>query len=629
MQNYATPAVRRFLFLDMPDFLSAQQYIVSDGYVNFTYIDTTSDFNQNKWLGQELGDTLIYFDDNTSINALLAVFGCIKAPHALVLSCNVSKIHSYFKRCLLIPKFNYIANSVLPAGQLFESMQQQQLEMYHAKKKLHSQKNITHLIGERGSGKSTLLGEWIAELINAGQQSIILCSPSASASKNTVDTMWRNLSNGLDVSRETFFFCSPENLKSKLNNGVVVIIDEAATLPKALLQSAVKYAQFHDFRLVLSTTLEGYEGTGQSYRLNYLQYYDKGSTIIKLKYPKRFAINDGLYQLCRQIYRPQVSLPANTTSDGIHLLNTKALRERGWTMACFALLQEAHYKTTPNDLARFYEKPALFVVMIDKGKLIAAAYALIEALPDDLCLDDIIRGTRRVKDAFTQQALIHAYGKIGLQTRREKNASFYMKPFTNSTILRISRIATDKNYRRQGIATQLLTTLKNRMNSYGFDYLSTSFSGSAVNIAFWLQQGFTPARVGLYPNKSNNEYAVLMLYSLTDNKIDQQHFAALCGRHLRYFYRTYTDEHWQKLLQYTESTVLHAEDLSPMQMLSNVVDYYLDINWVLPILWECFNKHLFDVDILISDELFSHYIKLRSTHQKDKKLLIKLLCLYQ
>ncbi|PID65666.1 MAG: hypothetical protein CR975_06300 [Gammaproteobacteria bacterium] len=648
---------RRLLLIDAVSIDAAQQQspvrkIIYAHPDSFTCIDTTRDFNQNKWLGQELKNTLIFFDDHTRVNALLAVLGCIKAPFFIILAANLSRIHSYFKRHILLPQLQKIADSQLPQrltsatalsivsretppaeqpSEVDNENLQAQLQLQRQLK----QAGIVHLIGERGSGKSTLLGDFIAKLYlqpATASLSICLCSPSAAASANTLQTLNRRIAPiKINVSRETFQFCPPEKLLAALHSAELIIIDEAATLAKSLIQQVQQHVTEQKKKLILSTTIEGYEGSGQSYRLNYLSPANNANKapacFIYLKTPKRFAPDDKIYQLGQQLSKPRKTrlyLPSKQVADGIFCLSTTQLRDYRWTTACFALLRDAHYKTTPNDLARFYDEPAWFMLNIQAGHLVAAIYAISEALPDDLPISAITRGTRRTKNAFTHQALIHAYGDIDKITNTA--SKFHVKPFAQSQILRISRVATDARYRRQGYATQLLTQLKSRAAAQGFDYLSTSFSASAPTTAFWLAQDFSPARIGLYANKYNHEYALLMLYALTsDSQAKQQLFSAYCARQLRYFSHDYNAAFFHSLLAAArQATPPPPGEKQLCLALENTTQYHLDIHWVLPLLADFVAEHRQQHPQLQSQlaALLTHKKRPRSQQQTDKAILV-------
>ncbi len=608
-----------------------------------TLIDTTRDFNQNKWLGQELGDTLIYFNDDSKMNGLLALFGCVKAGCRIILACDESGLNDYFKRVILLPQLKQLSlnNEMLTVGGRHHS-----LACGHSSitpflvpplPTFSSATAITHLVGERGSGKSTLLGQWLAQQLTQGKQQLLLSSPLLAASHNTLRVLARSLLQDLPlaidvecadaqtllsaihqvVSRETFDYCLPNALSHRMAEAQIILVDEAATLPKNLLQTLMTHVEAQEKTLLLATTIEGYEGTGQSYRLNYLQtHLNDGLThssvdnnngdsrnneghkcqqsVITLDTPKRFSADDPLYQLCQSLYRPTTAVAVSReTSDvlSIEVLTTQALRQRGWTAACFALLRQAHYKTTPNDLARFYSDEALFVVAIDKQRIVGAVCALPERLPDDISARAIFYGLRRAKNALTQQALLHAYGELSdsslASDKGKVEATGLAVP---RTILRISRIAVAKSYRRQHLATRLLATLQAHARGH-YDFLSTSFSGSAVTLRFWQSQHFVPVRIGLYPNKANAEYAVLMLQALTaEGQRLQQRCNILFNRHLRYFSASY-------LPQFTDLLADEQEEIASMvsretkdsalskalnEEIRSVVDYHRDINWALP-----------------------------------------------
>ncbi|PIE44595.1 MAG: hypothetical protein CSA45_06230, partial [Gammaproteobacteria bacterium] len=270
-----------------------------------------------------------------------------------------------------------------------------------------------------------------------------------------------------------------------------------------------------------------------------------------------------------------------------------------------------------------YDEPAWFMLNIQAGQLVAAIYAIAEALPDDLPMSTITRGTRRVKNAFTHQALIHAYGDIDKITN--KAPRFHVKPFVQSQILRISRIATDKRYRRQGYASQLAAQLKNRAAAQGFDYISTSFSASASTTAFWLAQNFSPARIGLYPNKYNHEYALLMLYSLyPDGQAKQQLFSAYCARQLRYFYHDYNATFFHTLLAATCQLIPPPCEKQQLCIaIENTTHYHLDIHWVLPLLADFVAEYGQQQPQLQSQlaTLLTHKKRPRRQQQTDKAIL--------
>lgn len=609
---------RRLVFIDA---LSAEKAVLTAQNAPLssplTVIDMTADFNQNKWLGQELGDTLIYFDDHSRLNGLLAVLGCVKAPHAIILACDCAKLSDYFKKAIFLPQLKTLITAKdkdsIDSQSPSDSRTINDHEMAKARQKLLNTTGICHLIGERGSGKSTLLGQVLADSVQRGERHILLSSPLPAASKNTLSS-YHALLDKVDVSRETLIYCPPNELLKKLEKATVVVVDEAASYHRNVLYAVIKHVIETHKKLILSTTVEGYEGTGQGYRLHYLNDLEaiqsgansdthsvvnvgmhsatmansntissdeipssigneyQQPSIVYLEKPKRFSADDPLYRLCQSLYYPDTRL--DIADSGFFVLTTAELRERGWTPACFALLRQAHYKTTPNDLARFYSDDAIFAVYIEAGQMIAAIYALVDVLPSDVDIQAIFHGKRRVKNAFTQQALIHAYGEFSDEDKDNRQ-------LFNSRILRISRIAVEKKHRRKNIATKLLAHLQNEAMRQSFSFLSTSFSGSARNMQFWQSQAFIPARIGLYPNKINAEYAILMLKVLNPNsEAISYRCATYFQRHLQFFSSTYFPQYRLLLADSVSRETSSTQQVS--RELSSVLTGFRDIHWVLP-----------------------------------------------
>lgn len=588
--------------------------------VDLVYIDMTTDFNQNKWLGQELTDTLIYFDEKTKPNALLAVFDCICAGYTLYLAYSAEEISGYFKNHILIPRLKKISEKSV--NDYDEMIPQQSLGLNADKiiRQLEKAKLITHLIGLRGTGKSTLLGLYINQLVSQGMTQIALISQYKTSSNNTLKVL-------NDVSRETIHYYSPAELRKNIAKYRVILIDESSSLAKQFIQMVIAHAKKHQKKVILATTLEGYEGTGQSYRLNYITNNEE--TVISLTETLRFAKNDPLHCLVQQFCQPTTKKwypisnlehkPSRRISlaNGEYIFNTAELRENNLTESCFALLKKAHYKTTPNDLERFYNEPAVFALSFIEGNLVAVAYALPEILDKKINLSDIFYGTRRVKNALTQQSLIYAYGE---------NQQLAAK-----RILRISRIATVEKYQKKGIASRLMTQLAAYGKQKNYDLLSTSFTLTEKTLSFWSSLAFQPVRIGINKNKWHNEYALLMLYDLAANQRLIISLFHKYYRHLIYYKKIYhMSESGKKLYSISDTNnnliennlITSAENLSINlhHQIDSVLNGHRDIHWLLPLLNEYYQKDKKKL-ALLSPILTGTNIK--KSHLADAKWLLQ------
>lgn len=504
-----------------------------------TVIDTTADFNQNKWLGQELSHTLIYIDSKTRINGLLAVTGCVKGGSSLFFAFAKDDYGAFFQKYAIptLKKIAHEAKVMKKSSQLSPSdkggagcVDNVNLEQLKALVDELVEHKVLHLIGERGTGKSSLLGRYIHGVCNdgsvCGHPHVVLVSPSRQSSVNTL----KQLSN---VSRETFVFLPPANVdNSALANATHVVVDEAASINRAVLNHIREQASGV---LVFATTTDGYEGTGQSYRLSMMKDDD---VLLRLDEPKRFCADDGLYQWGRQLCRPSLLLQTPVAADNQPTVcSIKQAYGNHWIIPAFALLQSAHYRTTPNDLANLYDNDGFLAVNVQSNKMIGAAHALPEAIEglDDELITQIFYGRRRLKNAMTQQALIHAYG---------------MREIADKKVLRISRIAVAEDNRQQGCGTSLVKALEDYAMAHQFDFLSTSFSCQADTLAFWLSQGFVPVRIGINKNKWHDSFSVLMLKPLHEESksitpILQHKFA----QHLFYYLPVYYENDGDSTVQ--------------------------------------------------------------------------------
>lgn len=108
------------------------------------------------------------------------------------------------------------------------------------------------IIAPRGRGKSALAGMFIEQY----HGSVIVCAPA----KNSTDVLSSH-------TNKTVSFYSPDTLLALCINNEIqsdwLIIDEAASLPIAQLETLCRYFP----SVLMTTTVQGYEGTGRGFML--------------------------------------------------------------------------------------------------------------------------------------------------------------------------------------------------------------------------------------------------------------------------------------------------------------------------------------------------------------------------
>lgn len=117
---------------------------------------------------------------------------------------------------------------------------------------LSSTSGVWSVIAPRGRGKSALAGMFIERY----QGNVLVCAPA----KNSTDVLFSH-------TNKVISFYSPDNLLALCINNEIqsdwLIIDEAASLPIAQLEALCGYFP----HVLMTTTVQGYEGTGRGFML--------------------------------------------------------------------------------------------------------------------------------------------------------------------------------------------------------------------------------------------------------------------------------------------------------------------------------------------------------------------------
>ncbi|KAK9283235.1 hypothetical protein L1049_011471 [Liquidambar formosana] len=286
------------------------------------------------------------------------------------------------------------------------------------------------LIASRGRGKSAALGLAISGAIAAGYSNIFVTAPTPENLKSLFDFICKGLSalqyeehlhydlvrsgnpefrkaiiqiNIYKQHRQTVQFIQPHD-HAKLSQVDLLVIDEAAAIPLPLVRSLLG-----PYFVFLSSTVNGYEGTGRSLSLKLLTHLEKQSPIpgcsatathsgrlfqkLELKESIRYASGDPIESwlnglLCLDITSsiPPISRFPHPSECNLYYINRDTLfsfhkESEMFLQRMVALYVASHYKNSPNDLQLMADAPAhhLFVLLgpVDESK---------NVLPDILCV---------------------------------------------------------------------------------------------------------------------------------------------------------------------------------------------------------------------------------------------------
>ncbi|KJP86496.1 hypothetical protein AK88_03872 [Plasmodium fragile] len=286
-------------------------------------------------------------------------------------------------------------------------------------KKRQLKEVLINLLANRGRGKSATLGLLIALSIYFNYTNIILCSGNNDGIQTIYDFIEKGLHllgykefthyervQHLSTLKEIIIFKDIRNmsnvkqriryfdiLEDDMVNSELMIIDEAACIPIHVLKKKIKGEI-----TILSTTLNGYEGTGKTFIFKLLKqlkkkfvsqltyedlkqmkrlYFERAFIDVSLDTPIRYSYNDQvevwlnnfLCLNCNESFKLKNSLcsPPNCQ---LYFVNKNIFKRFSKTSENFlrkimTLFVTSHYKNTPNDLIMILDSQQhhLFVLL--------------------------------------------------------------------------------------------------------------------------------------------------------------------------------------------------------------------------------------------------------------------------
>lgn len=390
---------------------------------------------------------------------------------------------------------------------------------------LKSNSRLNILMAKRGRGKSALAGQF------THYYDCWVTAPNKSA----LTTFFQFAKSGTP-------FYAPDQLIEMDDHRFPewLIIDEAAMIPLPMLEQLLKLSP--STKILLITTVEGYEGTGQGFLLKLLdrqicqRFY--------LNSPIRWQDNDQLEQLCDNLLLNGVIKPATNEQATVYSLNERT--DIDTLKSIYNLLKTAHYQTTLVDLRRLFDAQNLAVWQAKKGdQLIAGAITIDEGnLTDDL-IDAVWKGTRRPKGNLVAQSLVaHAGDKLAAKLKS----------------VRINRIAVIEPYRRQHIALKLVEHIYQQAMKNHNDFVSVSFAYSAVNYQFWHNCGFTLVHIASHKQANSGSYSMMAIKPITQQGHELSQRLAENLRRNSYWLNAIIDLPFSQLITIDDQQALTHQD---------------------------------------------------------------------
>ncbi|NRN28135.1 tRNA(Met) cytidine acetyltransferase TmcA [Photorhabdus heterorhabditis] len=402
-----------------------------------------------------------------------------------------------------IPKFPRYREWQLPEGKPTASQNAILAQL------LRVNQGIWVITASRGRGKSTLAGM----LMQQWQGNCWLTAPA----KATTEVI-------RCYSGEKGQFWAVDNLLKYCRQNSVsdidwLLIDEAAAIPMPQLAELISYFP----RILLTTTVQGYEGTGRGFLLKFCVGIPD-SHILSLTAPVRWAENDPLENWLENALLFKDAIPVNDSDKAIryHVYHQQQwIKQPELLKQFYGILTSAHYKTSPLDLRRLLDAKGMqFVAALGNNALIGALWMVEEGGLSSELAHEVWAGRRRPRGNLVAQSLAAHSGLSQAAVLKSQ---------------RISRVAVQVNRRRQGIAQGMIAFQRERAEAQGMDFISVSFGYTAELWALWQKCGFQLVRMGTHQEASSGCYTAMAIFPLSQQGI------ALCVRAQKQFAR---DAHW-------------------------------------------------------------------------------------
>ncbi|HAX2049866.1 tRNA cytosine(34) acetyltransferase TmcA [Escherichia coli] len=342
---------------------------------------------------------------------------------------------------------------------------------------------VAAVTAARGRGKSALAGQLISRI--AG--SAIVTAPAKAAT----DVL-------AQFAGEKFRFIAPDALLASDEQADWLVVDEAAAIPAPLLHQLV--SRFP--RTLLTTTVQGYEGTGRGFLLKFCARFPHLHRF-ELQQPIRWAQGCPLEKM---VSNALVFDDENFTHTPQGNIVISAFEQTLWRiepetpLKVYQLLSGAHYRTSPLDLRRMMDAPGQHFLQAAGENEIAGALWLVDegGLSQELS-QAVWAGFRRPRGNLVAQSLA-AHGSNPLAATLRGR--------------RVSRIAVHPARQREGTGQQLIAGAL--QYTQDLDYLSVSFGYTGELWRFWQRCGFVLVRMGNHREASSGCYTAMALLPMSD-----------------------------------------------------------------------------------------------------------------
>ncbi|EEX94794.1 ChrR [Vibrio orientalis CIP 102891 = ATCC 33934] len=470
-------------------------------------------FNKGQQLlGQECELLVCDFRDGIDANSFSAATGCVKGGGIIVILCDALEqtqgydsawFNQSLQKLLVIEQGSELP--ALPNINVTEMspFEQQGIAVEKIIKVVEGhRKRPLVMTADRGRGKSSALGIAAAQLMQSRAIHIVLTAPSSATISPVFEHASRLLpdakrgKNIIEWENSILEFVAPDELLKRTQAIDCLFVDEASAIPIPMLKKMVE----SHHRTVFSTTIHGYEGCGRGFTLKFqtwLKEQRPGSVFYHLDQPIRWASGDPLELWLFDSFllnADLVEVPNAVSKPVLELIDKQRLVDKPELLrSCFALLVNAHYQTSPNDLMLLLSDPAiqLYVWQQDE-QCLASILTVDEGRLSPQLINEVQLGQRRPRGHLVPIVLA---GQLGLTQAAAQSS------------LRVMRIAVHPQLQNMGNGQLLIRQLQDMTH---YDFYSTSFGATPELVAFWKSVGFQPVKLGSQRDQASGTHSLVM-----------------------------------------------------------------------------------------------------------------------
>ena len=522
---------------------------------------------------------------------------------------------------------------------------------------------VVGITASRGRGKSAALGLSLAAAIAHNYSNIFVTAPSPENLKTLFEFVLKgfdalgykehsdydletsstdskqliriNVHRNQQNMRQTISYIKTSDYQ-RLAQCEILAIDEAAAIPLPIVRKLIgKYT------VLMSSTVNGYEGTGRALSLKLFDEFRKSSSSanfseVELKAPIRYAPNDPIEKwlnsfLCLDAQPPDTKSFPDPNQCELMLVNRSLLFSGNKTTekilsSIVALSVASHYKNEPDDLILMSDSPnhRIFVLLPPFSQD-------QKTLPDIICYIQVaLEG--HISKSKAEDAANRGKSPDGDLIPWTVSKRLNCPDFTSLTGIRIVRIAVHPQMQSKGyggVAIKQLIEYYSSPNSVekvpenlplfarlvstpheDVQYAGVSFGLTESLFRFWKKNDFYPVYIKHTLNPTTGEHSMIVLRDLNPESqwIHQftDEFRRRFGHNLSYNFSGFTPRLVDMIYLCIEpkerqkvdgSFLFTPEDVSRLQRFSKQIIDFNDIIDLMPNIAELYFEKLVDIQL--------------------------------